>query len=818
MKKRMFLTSMMALSMLVSLSACQSKGETGPKGDTGASGTNGKDGTNGRGIVSIEKTNSDGSVDTYTITYSDGTTSTYTVKNGENGKDGKDGTSGKDGDNGKDGVSVTKIEKTSTEGNTDTYTITYSDGTTSYFVITNGEDGEKGIQGIPGEDGHTPVITINEEGYWCVDGVSTGVLAKGEKGDKGEPGEKGDKGDKGSDGKDGKDGTSLLTGNGKPNDTLGSDGDSYIDLDTWDYYTKSNGTWTSAGNIKGTKGDKGSDGKDGSDGNKGDKGDSGLSVSSCKVDENGNLIITLSDGNEINAGKVTGSLDTTQYTVNFHIGDRIVKTELVDEFSHISAPSEEYTKGYTVTSWFIKDGSGNVTWDFNGYMYRVYSNLDLYAQYTANTYTISFVDNDKKIDYGSLEVTYGEEYTLPKSTVEGYTVHWMTHDGVEINSGTYTTDSDMTLYAYYEGSKANITLDAKGGALQGSNTLSIEYGKTYTIETPTKAGYEFLGWYDSNGNKIEQTGTSTWEEDFILTAKWKGAVTYGTYPQSKVIDETLTAALTKEAGTLPTSEDSSSWTSYDYYANGSNETPYMWYQDVTYEKETYRGVYFTSIRPTRTDNELPTFKETNGYSINKVHWFKWESIYWDVITSEKGENYLVTDKILDSQQYYAGNHNSATSRSTYDDKETEKVYDNNYKFSDLRGWLNTTFYTLAFTSDEKNSILESVIDNSASSTGNASNRYACADTNDKVTVLSYKEANDASSSGFSNLDAETTDYAQCQGVQIKVEKSKWWTRSPGSDMTRVFISDYGGVVASSLTSTYYTDIGVRPAIHTLTDL
>lgn len=495
-----------------------------------------------------------------------------------------------------------------------------------------------------------------------------------------------------------------------------------------------------------------------------------------------------------------------------------MKTELVDEFSHISAPSEEYTKGYAVTSWYIKDGSGNVTWDFNGYMYRVYSNLDLYAEYTANTYTISFVDNDKKNEYESLEVTYGEEYTLPKSTVEGYTVHWMTQDGVEINSGTYTTDSDMALYAYYEGSKANITLDAKGGTLQGSNTLSIEYGKTYTIETPTKTGYEFLGWYDSNGNKVEQTGTSTWEEDFTLNAKWKGAVTYGTYPQSKVTDETLTFALTIAAGTLPTSEDSASWTSYNYYIEGSNETPYMWYQDVNYEKETYRGVYFTSDRPYRTGSGDSGYQGSNGYNKNNVYWFKWESIYWDVITSEKGENYLVTDKILDSQQYYAGNHNSATSRSTYDDKETEKVYDNNYKFSDLRGWLNTTFYTLAFTSDEKNSILESVIDNSASSTGNASNRYACADTNDKVTVLSYKEANDASSSGFSNLAAEATDYAQCQGVQVASGTSSWWTRSPSSYMTHVSLCNETGKMGSTRLATWYTEVGVRPAIHTVTDL
>ena len=40
-------------------------------------------GKNGRGIVSIKKTGTTGSVDTYTITYTDDTTSTFTIKNSD---------------------------------------------------------------------------------------------------------------------------------------------------------------------------------------------------------------------------------------------------------------------------------------------------------------------------------------------------------------------------------------------------------------------------------------------------------------------------------------------------------------------------------------------------------------------------------------------------------------------------------------------------------------------------------------------------------------------------------------------------------------
>lgn len=45
-------------------------------------------GARGIGIKSIEKTGTEGLVDTYTITYTDGHTSTYQVRNGEPGKNG----------------------------------------------------------------------------------------------------------------------------------------------------------------------------------------------------------------------------------------------------------------------------------------------------------------------------------------------------------------------------------------------------------------------------------------------------------------------------------------------------------------------------------------------------------------------------------------------------------------------------------------------------------------------------------------------------------------------------------------------------------
>ncbi len=96
------------------------------------------------------------------------------------------GAQGEQGPAGRNGVSIVSIAKTSSDGLVDTYTIIYSDGTTSTFTVINGADGlqgEQGIQGNPGEDGHTPVVTIGSNGNWYVDGEDTGIQAQGQKED-----------------------------------------------------------------------------------------------------------------------------------------------------------------------------------------------------------------------------------------------------------------------------------------------------------------------------------------------------------------------------------------------------------------------------------------------------------------------------------------------------------------------------------------------------------------------------------------------------------------------------------------------------------
>ena len=70
-------------------------------------------------------------------------------------------------------------------------------------------------------------------------------------------------GQDGADGADGVDGSVWYNGSGEPSDTLGKDGDYYLDNDNGDVYLKSGGTWSQVTNIEGPPGTDGDPGPQG---------------------------------------------------------------------------------------------------------------------------------------------------------------------------------------------------------------------------------------------------------------------------------------------------------------------------------------------------------------------------------------------------------------------------------------------------------------------------------------------------------------------------------------------------------------------------
>ena len=177
------------------------------------------------------------------------------------------------------------------------------------------------------------------------------------------------------------------------------------------------------------------------------------------------------------------------------------------------------------------------------------------------------------------------------------------------------------------------------------------------------------------------------------------------------------------------------------------------------------------------------YKFINGSTIqsHQTYYFKVEPIKWRVLEEADGTYTLLSEYIIDKQAFYPSRDNRTIGDQT--------IYANNYEHSTIREWLNNAFYNKAFSSQEKGSILTTLVDNSASTTLSSTNPYFSNNTRDKVYLLSYQEAR-SSAYGFSTSTnssstrrAVTTDYARAVGAYMNTLTSyygngNWWLRSP----------------------------------------
>lgn len=288
-----------------------------------------------------------------------------------------------------------------------------------------------------------------------------------------------------------------------------------------------------------------------------------------------------------------------------------------------------------------------------------------------------------------------------------------------------------------------------------------------------------------------------------------GTIYFGSYPQTKVTDDSTRATLNGKAGDLPTSTDSKNWTSYEYYIEGDNSTDYMWYIDIEHGGEKYRGVYFTSYRPYRynlSSVSYYAYQDDNGYEVSTVYWFKYEPIEWRILAEYDGIALIMANLALDSQQYY---HDAYEGRQN---RNGNYVYANNYAESDIRAWLNDNFYNTAFSALEKALIEITEVDNSVESTGDRIKDKVCENTNDNIFLLSYQEATTFLTK--TNSQFKRTDYAESQGCYtanyLYKSNCHWWLRSPSLVDDKTQEVNYDGITTYNYVNN--TCYGVVPVL------
>lgn len=258
-------------------------------------------------------------------------------------------------------------------------------------------------------------------------------------------------------------------------------------------------------------------------------------------------------------------------------------------------------------------------------------------------------------------------------------------------------------------------------------------------------------------------------------------VYFGEYPQS----------LKENSVTIVTSEPDEN----GYYL-GSDGERYVKQQVVTWSEDT-----LGFSKEDAEEFKFTTAKNGTVMEQGVEYYFKVEKIKWRILATEDGWNAIVCDNILNVSAYqpnftfissddtengleggevYATSNGGVTTGETdliLRDEENNPIYANNYKYSELRRFLTTDFYNLAFTTEQKELIELITVDNSGWSTSDVENKYACEDTGDYVFALGYADLIDPDfgfagdyneEEGYSIVDAnrawETTDFAKANGA------------------------------------------------------
>ena len=244
-----------------------------------------------------------------------------------------------------------------------------------------------------------------------------------------------------------------------------------------------------------------------------------------------------------------GQINGTTYTFGTQDG------EIIANYKENTVQLPELTKtGYNFDGWYTQPTGGTQVET----TYMPTSDITLYAHWTANTYKITFnPGTDGTVEPSSKTVTYDEPYgTLPTPNRPGYDF-----GGWEDINGNPVTETDMvkitedtTLIATWLGAEYKVTFDPDGGEVNPTSKQVRNEGKYGELPLPTKTGYTFKGWYNTNEQKIENTTIVNLVEDEILIAKWEPntyTITFDPGENAVVDESTREVKYGDTYGTLP---------------------------------------------------------------------------------------------------------------------------------------------------------------------------------------------------------------------------------------------------------------------------
>lgn len=199
----------------------------------------------------------------------------------------------------------------------------------------------------------------------------------------------------------------------------------------------------------------------------------------------------------------------------------------------------------------------------------------------------------------------------------------------------------------------------------------------------------------------------------------------------------------------------------------------------------------TAANPNKTTNPLKTAQKESWkvgeivkfgeYTIHQKN--RRNPIEWIVVNRQRNKCLLLSRYGLGIQMY------------------NDTFLHTTWEKSDIRSWLNDTFYKLAFNPQESQRIVTTALDKTFFSSG----------TNDHVFLLSKEEARLLSSE---ERKAEPTRYARNAGFKMEFSSKygRWWLRDQGTRSIDAAFVDVNGGINETGMDVRTTGVMVRPAV------
>ena len=182
-----------------------------------------------------------------------------------------------------------------------------------------------------------------------------------------------------------------------------------------------------------------------------------------------------------------------------------------------------FTKtGYTRTALKINDAMTGDPYN-TAAAYEIDEDITLYAVWSANTYTITYVTHGGT-SITDQNVTYGAAYTLNTTTRDGYEFNvWKIGSQAGdtfVKNANYDLASDLELHATWTPHVHKITVVKNNG--DANAEVDATYDSVPDVVTPERTGYTFTGWKISteSGAAFDATAAYTFDYPITIVATW----------------------------------------------------------------------------------------------------------------------------------------------------------------------------------------------------------------------------------------------------------------------------------------------------------